>query len=482
MVHLTAEYYPYAQTGGLAEAVQGMARAQASRGLPTLVILPLYGPIRETHPEIEPLAEAFQVQVGPRTETARLHHVPPSPGEPHVLFVESGTYFDRPGIYGNREGDFPDNPRRFALFCRAALQALPELFSPPAILHAHDWHAALAPVYLRNSPEREEPFYRELAAVLSVHNAGFQGHLGRGALADLGLPESLFHGSKMEWYDQVNLLKGGLVFSDFVATVSPGHAHELRTRAGGFGLHETFTALQDRFVGILNGIDVNEWNPATDPHIAAPYNRDELSGKRTCKRWLQENSELAMSPEVPLFGMSARLAEQKGIDLILGANLEEIGDAQFVFLGEGSEHYENALSELAGRAPDRIVTRFDFTHLREHQLLAGADALLMPSLYEPCGLTQMRAQRYGTLPVARRVGGLADTVEDQVTGVLFDEYEPWALRDGIQRVLDLYPDRDAWDWHVREAMARNFGWDRSVDTYLDLYELALARRAELTTA
>jgi starch synthase len=254
-----------------------------------------------------------------------------------------------------------------------------------------------------------------------------------------------------------------------VTTVSPTHAHELRTRTGGFGLQDTFNALSDRFVGILNGIDYEVWDPASDPDIEARYTSKDLSGRAVNKEWLQEASGLTVDPDVPIIGMSARLVQQKGLDLILDGGMVPRLDAQWIFLGEGQPYYEEALGALAHRYPERVAVRFNFTEDREHKLMAGADLLLMPSLYEPCGLTQMRAQRYGALPVVRRVGGLADTVEDRVTGFVFDEYQPWALEEALTHAIELFKDRENWDWHVREAMERDFSWQRSVELYANVY-------------
>jgi starch synthase len=472
VVHLVAEFWPFARTGGLAEAVRGMAEHQARVGIRTAVFMPFYGEVRERHPELRPFGEPFRFRLGSRAEEGRLFHLPDPAGGPEVYFVEHGGYFDRAGIYANGGTDYPDNHLRFGFYCRAVLEALPQVFSGAVVLHAHDWHAALAPVYLR-AVLSGNGYYDRLPAVLTVHNAGFQGHFGYEALEELGLPDSLFDWQHLEWYGRVNCLKGGLVFSDHATTVSPTHAHELRTRQGGFGLHETFIGLQDRFSGILNGIDLSIWDPETDPEIEATYSTEDLSGKKACKRWLQEASGLASDPSVPLFGMTARLVEQKGLDLILGSGLLSEAPAQFVFLGTGEARYERALAELAAAAPERIAVRFEFTETREHRLLAGADLLLMPSLYEPCGLTQMRAQRYGVIPVARRVGGLTDTIQDQVTGFLFDEYEPWALEEAVRRALDLFGDGDSWVGHMRKAMARDFGWHRSAEQYLDVYARVL---------
>ncbi len=477
VVHLASEYWPYARTGGLAEAVRGIARYQAAAGAETLVFLPLYRVIREGFPEIEPCGEPYTVSIGGRTETARIHERIVPPDQPRVFFVEHDGYFDREGLYGSEDGSYPDNHLRFSFFCKAALDWLPKVSTGPTLVHAHDWHAALAPVYLRTMLAGD-PYYDTVGSVLTVHNGGYQGHVGREALPEMGLSDRLYTGDHMEWYGRVNLLKGGLVFSDMVTTVSPTHARELRTRTGGFGLQETFNDLQDHFVGILNGIDYDVWDPSTDQWLKSHFSIDDLSGKAECKAWLQERCGLPVDPEAPVFGMTARLAEQKGFDILLEAKMIPRLDAQWIFLGEGERRYREALQALADQAPDRIAVHFEFTEPREHQLLAGADFLLMPSLYEPCGLTQMRSQRYGALPLVRRVGGLADTVEDRITGFVFDEYQPWALEEAVQYALDLYKDRTAWENHVREAMSRDWGWERSVHRYQMVYQQAAeARRA-----
>lgn len=477
IVHLSSEYLGLARTGGLGEVVRRVAEMQVARGHPVTVFLPAYRSIHDNAPTLRPWREPYTVALGDRTETIRLLEVVEEGEGPRVLLVDHPDFFDRPGIYGEAGGDYRDNHLRFALFSRAVVAALPLVSDEPPLVNAHDWHTALAPVYARTLLAGD-PYFDATAFVLTVHNAGYQGHFGPEVLAEVGLPASLFHWQRMEWYGKVNFLKGGLVFSDYVTTVSPTHAHELRTRFGGFGLHEVFMTLQDRFVGILNGIDQSQWNPATDPHIEANYTLDDFSGKARCKAWLQESTGLPARPELPLFGMTARLVYQKGLDLILGADLIHQVDAQFIFLGAGEPHYHEAFSALAERSPDRIAVRFEFSTPREHQLLAGADALLMPSLYEPCGLTQMRAQRYGTLPVVRRVGGLADTVEDQVTGFLFDAYDPVSLEDAVRRALGLYQDPEAWLRHALTAMQRDFSWDRSVDAYAEIYAAA---RSEVGT-
>ena len=476
VAHLTAEYWPFARTGGLGEAVSGLATCQAAAGHPTTVLMPLYQLVRETTPSLERTGHPLTVTLGGHTERGWLYRTPPLPASgPQVFFIEHPDFFDRAGIYGDNGADYPDNARRFAFFCLAALTALSEIAPETQLLHAHDWHTALAPAYLRTG-FAGQPFYDRLAVVLSVHNAGFQGHFPPATLIALGLPAELYNVAVFEWYGRMNALKGGLAFSDVAVTVSPTHAKELCTAEGGFGLHDTFTAMGDRLVGILNGIDPHLWNPETDPELSANYSAEDLSGKRRCKAALQRAYGLAQRGHTPLFGMSARMVAQKGLDLVLGADLLGTSDAQFIFLGAGEHRYHEALGNLAAAAPDRVAVEFMFTDRLEHRLLAGADALLMPSLYEPCGLTQLRAQHYGAVPVARRVGGLTDSIVDGVTGFLFDEYTPAALAQAVRRAVEHYADRTGWRKLVRAAMAQQFGWDRSAEQYLALYRRALAVR------
>ena len=477
VVHIVAELAPFARTGGLGEAVKSLAEFQSAAGIPTAIIMPLYRQVHGVAPNLEPVGEPFTVQLGPHQEVAQLLQIAPdrrSRGRnvPRVYFLDH-PFFDRPGLYGENGYDYPDNPRRYAFFSLAALMALPRIApNAPLILHAHDWHTALASVYLRTYFMRDE-YYRQVRTVLSVHNAGFQGQYPARTMADVGLPWELYTYRHLEWYDRMNYLKGGLTFSDMVTTVSPTHAHELRTPFGGFGLHDTFIGLRDRFVGIVNGIDQRVWDPATDKQITAHYTADTLHAKKKSKAALQRAFGLKQRTNIPIFAMSARLTYQKGLELILGYNDYFALDAQFLFLGAGDPKYMAELTELAGRAPGRIACEFNFTDRLEHRLMAGADMCLMPSQYEPCGLTQMRAQRYGTIPVARRVGGLADTIEDGVTGFLFDGYTSEEFMHAAVRALDHYHDPVAWRAMMREAMSRNFGWEKSEARYRDIYRRAL---------
>jgi len=476
VLHLTAELWPFARTGGLGQAVADLADHQAASGMETHVVLPLYREAREHAGKLEPLFDPFTVESGGARAQVRLWRLADDQ-YPKTLFLEHNASFDRPGIYGDPGGggDYPDTHRRFALFASAAIEIARRIGEGNLILHAHDWHAALVPVFLRRV-YRDEPDLQRLPCVLTVHNGGFQGVFPQSVIRDIGLPDDLWSPDVMEWYGRLNYLKGGLTFADMVTTVSPTHAFELLTDVGGFGLQHTFRKLGDRLVGIRNGIDVEKWNPVTDKQIPAHFSTKDLSGKVRCKAVLQEAWGLPRRADIPLFGMSARLVAQKGLDQIVASQSLRLLDAQFIFLGAGEAQFEQALRELSERYPARIGLNTAFTDALEHQLLAGADFLMMPSLYEPCGLTQMRAQLYGALPVARRVGGLADTIEDGVTGILYDAYSPEAFDHAVQRAVTLYQDRSWFNELARGAMRKDFSWRQPAEAYAAVYRRAQASR------
>lgn len=486
VVHLTVELAPIARTGGLGEVVSSLAAYQAQAGLHVAIVMPLYRQVRDQFPDLEPLDDPFVTEVASREHGTQLYKLPDArvaeaigmrgaTALPSVYFIDNRDFFDRPGIYGDVHGSYGDSARRYAFFCAAAVKLLPRLTSAPAILHAHDWHTGLALAYLRTW-YADSPWHREVATVLTVHNAGYQGHYDAGTMLDVGLPMSLYNFTQFEWYGRMNLLKGGMAFADAVTTVSMTHADELRTAEGGFGLHGSFLAKGDRFTGILNGIDQTRWAPDRDADIPVPFSREDLGGKAACRLALQRDLGLAERTDVPIFVMTARLVQQKGLELVLENPWIFNADAQWIFLGNGDPRYVAGLRALAMRHPDRIVLDTEFSDAKEHRLMAGGDVLLMPCLYEPCGLTQMRAQRYGTVPLVRRVGGLADTVHDGVTGFVFDEFSATAFAEAVARAVIAYRDRDQWFRMMRDGMARDFGWERSEERYRDVYRTVLSAR------
>ncbi|MEO5798522.1 MAG: glycogen/starch synthase [Gemmatimonadales bacterium] len=476
VVHLSAEYFPYARTGGLAEAAWGLHRFQDRGGLQTMAITPLYRTARQHLRHLEPVGDPYTLYFGDRAETFRLMRDLDPASETPTCFIEHEGFFDRAGIYGEGGRDYPDNHRRFAAFAAAAVAALPRITSGPVLLHAHDWHAALAPVYLRTW-WRGDPFFDRIPVVMSVHNGGYQGHFGPEAMPELGLPWNLYTPDRLEWYGKTNFLKGGLMYTDVATTVSPSHAVELRTPAGGFGLQEVYQWMGERFTGVLNGIDLEVWNPVHDRHIAANYSRGDLLGKAACKADLQRRFGLPDDANTPVVALAGRMVTQKGLDLVIRNHALFQMPAQFVFLGSGEQKFEDAFAQLRAAMPNRIATETTFSDALEHVLMAGADLFLMPSQYEPCGLTQMRAQHYGTIPVARRVGGLADTIDDGATGFLFDAFDDRALLGGMWRAMTEHRSRQAWLEMQEAAMLRDFGWDRVAERYSELYTQAIVHRA-----
>lgn len=474
VVHVTAECWPFARSGGLGEAVATLAAAQARTGARPVVVMPLYRSVRSTAGRLAPVGPRFSVCFGSRSETVRLFCSSAGSNGVRVFFAEHDGFFDRPGLYGENGSDYSDNALRFACLARAALEAIPLIAPSADVVHAHDWHASLVPMLLRTGLDRDPRFSR-LSVVLSVHNAAFQGHFPRRVLGDLGLLATQFDWGTAEWYGELNLLKGGVALADAAVAVSPTYSHELQTPEGGFGLHETFRALGNRLCGVVNGIDTELWDPASDTEIVARFSAADLTGKGSCKAALQRAYGLPVAAGVPLVGMCARLTEQKGFDLVLAA-LEHVENTQFIIVGEGEARFADGLARLAARRRDRFAVDLTFRDATEHHLLAGADCVLLPSRYEPCGLTQMRAQRYGAVPIARRVGGLADTIRNELTGFLFDDYSVEALLSAVRRALDVYANRPRWKRIVRAAMRQDFGWQRSVARYRDVYRGAMERR------
>ncbi len=486
VVHLTAELAPIARTGGLGEVVSSLAAYQSAAGMNVAIILPLYRQIRDRFPALEPVGDPFRVHVAFREYGAQLYRLPTEAAvevvgmrgdvpPPAVYFIDNRDLFDRPGIYGDASGSYGDSARRYAFLGAATMLVLPRITTAPVILHAHDWHAGLALAYLRTW-YAGSAFHQDVSTVLTVHNAGYQGHYSPDTMADVGLAAELYNFAQFEWYGRMNLLKGGMAFADAVTTVSMTHADELRTADGGFGLHENFVRKGDRFVGILNGIDQTRWDASTDRDIPATFSREDLANKAVCRAAMQRELGLAERADVPIFVMAARLVQQKGLDLILNNPWIFNADAQWVFLGGGDPRYIGGLQALAARHPERIHIDTNFSDAKEHRLMAGGDVLLMPCQYEPCGLTQMRAQRYGTVPLVRRVGGLADTVHDGITGFVFNEFTAAAFAEAIARVIVTYRDRDQWFRMMRDGMARDFGWERSEERYRDLYRTVLSAR------
>jgi starch synthase len=404
-----------------------------------------------------------------------------------VLFLECAPLFDRDGLYQVQGKDHPDNLERFSVFSQAALRLLPALDWRPDVVHAHDWQAALALAHLAVGPASREPFFASMGRVFTVHNLAYQGLFPRDQWGLTGLPEAAFFIDGLEYYGQLNCLKGGLVFADVVTTVSPTYVREIQTPEFGCGLDGVLRARRDDLLGILNGIDPEEWNPQTDPHTAAHYSAQELAGKSLCKLALQHSQRLPEQHDL-LIGMIQRLAEQKGIDIFVEA-LEELMalPLQVVILGTGDPKYHDQLTAAAKRFPTRLALNLKFDNALAHQIEAGADAFLMPSRFEPCGLNQMYSMRFGAVPIVKRVGGLADTVIDvspaasatkTATGFVFEDHSARALVEAVRRAVSAFGHHDLWTSLVQTGMRQDCSWARSARAYVQAYQRSHERAAK----
>lgn len=447
---VASEMTPFAKTGGLADVVGSLPFALGQLGVEVHVFLPRYGSIRETRP---------QLALG---QGVSLH------------FIDHEPFFNRPGLYGNSDGDYPDNLERFSFFCRKALTCLKREELDVDLVHAHDWQAALSVVYLKTH-HRQDPFFSKMKTVLTIHNLAYQGVFSRDRYPRLELPWELFGIEGLEFYDKVNLLKGGLLFADLLTTVSPTYAREIQTLPLGAGLDGVLRMRAEDLVGILNGIDGGLWNPATDERIGFRYSENRLQGKAKNKAALQKALGLPVDRRSFLIGMVSRLDWQKGLDLVKEAALEwRRLPVQLVILGEGDKAIERALAKSLGGL-SYVRLKFIFDEGLAHRIYAASDIFLMPSRYEPCGLGQMIAMRYGAVPVVRATGGLLDTVVDvadspEGNGFCFGPYEAQALTQALKRALAFYEKASNWQALARRGMKADFSWNRAAQAYLRLYE------------
>jgi starch synthase len=496
---LTAsEVVGFAKTGGLADVAGSLPPALAARGHDCAVVMPLYRCARSGVAPVEQTPHRFRVPVGDRGYEGRIwrSHLPGS-GVP-VYLIEQADFFDRDnprlghGLYqftptGGGKRDYPDNCGRFLFFCRAVCEVMRAFEFWPDVLHANDWQTSFAPVFLREVYNKHPDLdlranYRNVRVLLTLHNLAYQGSFWHWDMQLTDLDWSLFNPRQLEFYGNLNFLKAGIVYSDLLNTVSPTYAREIQTPYYGCGLQGVLSERRDRLSGIVNGVDYRVWDPARDPHLAAAFDADTPQpGKSLCKEALQRQGGLEVRADAPLLGVVARLAEQKGIDLVAaaGPSLLDAG-AQLVVLGDGDPWYQHQLEELRGRYPGRVSLTFGFDEGQAHRIEAGADLFLMPSRYEPSGLNQLYSLRYGTLPVVRATGGLADTVTDTTpetlaagtaTGFSFVAQTWEALRDTTLRALALYRERPA-DWRrvMATAMRRDWSWGRSAAEYEQLYK------------
>ncbi len=480
IVFISAELHPFSKVGGLGDVIGALPAALAAKGHTIRVITPGYGSIDRPRFTLETIDCHFSVRIAGRDYPCWLSRWT-SPQNPNheVYFIENNDLFASRGIYTNARGvPYADNAERFVLLCKAALKIIQRFGWQPEIIHCHDNHAALIPVYLKSQPEH----YPELAhsrSILTLHNIAYQGIVTMNRRNIFDLPETLFHPTQaMEWYGAINPLKAGILLADAVTTVSPGHAHEImEDEALSAGLKGVINNRGDGIVGILNGVDYSEWNPRTDRWIAAHYSQvDFAAGKRLNKTQLIRETGLGGdSLNRPLIGMVSRLVEQKGIHLLTNVLSRLLSlDIGLLVLGSGEATYEKVLTAFSRQFADKFRFIRGYHDELSHKIIAGSDLFLMPSRFEPCGITQMYSLKYGTVPIARQTGGLADTIDDwdgqTGTGFLFREYTAETLLEAVQRAVTAYRDPDHWPKIIRNGMQRDFPWSAAADKYLELYQ------------
>ncbi|HEX4076594.1 MAG TPA: glycogen synthase GlgA [Candidatus Acidoferrales bacterium] len=477
ILFVASEGLPYSKTGGLADVVEALPKALRAMGHDVAVLLPRYH-ANSVH---SVLISSVTVALGDCVRFPAIVEAEPVDGV-RYFFVDDPPFFDRPELYGDRAGDYPDNAERFAEFSRVAIEFMKRVWLPD-VVHCHDWQTALVPLLLRTQ-HTEDRAVRSLPVVLTIHNLAYQGVFDAAALSKIGLPAALFSVDALEFFGKVNFLKGGLIFADYLTTVSRRYAKEIQTAEYGNGLEGVIRDRGDRLVGILNGVDYTAWNPETDKLIAQNYSAQNLAGKKACKKDLLAVFKFTEGDlGRPLIGIVSRFADQKGFDLIAEVADEMMKEnLALLVLGTGQTEYERLFRQLSEKYPERVGVKIGYDNTLAHKIEAGADMFLMPSRYEPCGLNQIYSLRYGTVPIVRATGGLDDTIQNFVpkaqhgTGFKFEEYTGSALLQCLRKALATYSDAKAWQAVQANGMAKDFSWKASAASYVTLYEAAKRSR------
>ena len=473
----SSEVTPLAQTGGLADVAGSMPAALTRQGVGATIIMPAYQETLTNHrAKFENTGIKFTINQNGEKVTGSLLKGEQSPGVPAWL-VAADSYYDRPGLYNSSKGEFPDNPERFSFFCKAVIKALPHLDNFPDIVLGNDWQTGLLMPYLAQMEESRP------RGVFIIHNQGYLGLVPPEKWPLLELPNSYNTIDGVEYFEQTSLLKAGIVYSRAVVTVSPSYAKEIQAPEGGQGLDGTMRHYSGKLTGILNGMDCDIWNPETDPHIAANYNWKNPAGKQKCKSALLSEFNFPPSPAMPLIGLVGRLAAQKGLNLVAEAaeDIFRLG-VGLIILGSGEPFYEEMCHTLATRFPTQCRVIAGYDNALAHRIIAGSDFMLLPSMYEPCGLVQMYALRYGTIPIVRAVGGLNDTIRDFAgnnpdglwdTGFKFSQFQDRALVLAVRRAVELYSSPTDLKTMSTTGMKEDFSWDNSAKEYIELFKKVL---------
>jgi len=469
----SSEVFPFSKTGGLADMVGALARAVAQSGNEARVVTPLYRGIREKFPQIKREDWEFNLPLGKRWLRGALWSVEPEKGL-KIYFIEQPEFFERAGIYFENNISYPDNDARYIFFSKCVVHLARYLPWRADVVHVHDWQVSLVPAMLQQ--QKREGWGNPPPSCLTIHNLAYQGVFPGESYALTNLPPDFFTADSAEYFGLLNCLKGGIALADAITTVSPRYAREIMTEEYGCGLDGMLRRRADKLTGILNGVDYGEWNTTKNSHLFQPYSATRMAGKKNNKLELQRMVALPVDDKIPLFGTISRLAEQKGVDIQLGA-LEEMlnSDIQFVLLGSGSPEFERGYRDLAGRFPDKVAAQFGYDETLAHRIEAGCDFFLMPSRFEPCGLNQMYSLRYGTIPIVRATGGLDDSVIDftesakTATGVKFYEYSARALAKAIRKALAIYANAAVLRRCRQNGMKADFSWRNTVKQYLKIY-------------
>lgn len=465
-----AEVVPFAKTGGLADVAGALPKVLAEMGHDVRIVMPRYGTIDEKKFSLRPVTEAFSIPHGHEKIDISIEQSDAIEGVP-TYFIRNDYLYDRNSLYGQSDDD-----HRFVAYSRGMLEMLPHLDWMPDIIHCNDWHTGLVPVYLKTL-YASHPELRGIGTLYTIHNLAYQGSFPKEVMELAGLPWELFTWDKLDFWGQFNLMKAALVYADSLSTVSPTYAKEIQTPEYGEGLEGVLTYRKHDLYGILNGIDYSVWNPRIDKLIPATFSPDNLPGKAECKRALQQEMGLPVDSQVPVFGLISRLSSQKGLDLldkVLPMLLED-QQLQVIILGTGDQYFQEMLTNFATKHGDKLAVALKFDNTLAHHIYAGSDAFLMPSRYEPCGLGQLISLAYGTIPVVRATGGLADTVHEynqekrEGNGFVFTSYTPKALRMAIGRALHCFNDPPAWHQVVLNAFSCDFSWQVSAQKYVDVF-------------
>jgi starch synthase len=481
IVIASPEAVPFIKTGGLADVAGTLWKEYRIMKHEANIILPLYKKIKDSRIALKDMGITIHVPVGDRVAAGRIYS-----DQSSAFFIRCDEFFDRQELYGTSQGDYSDNASRFIFFSRGILETCKALNLSPDIIHCNDWQTGLVPLYLKTFYKGDACF-RKAATFFSIHNIGYQGLFPASEMQLTNLGNELFTPEGIEFYGEVNFLKAGLLAADILGTVSTTYAKEILMKEYSFGLDGVLRKRKDDLYGIINGIDYGEWDPSRDVFLPAAYSHKNISGKALCKRELLQAlfhpQDLAAAERMPLMGMVGRLTAQKGLDLVFEAVPELLSfGVKLAILGKGDEKYQRDLKEIARRHKGMISVTVGFDDSFAHRLYAGTDFFLMPSRYEPCGLGQLIALRYGSIPIARRTGGLADTILDynplasKGTGFLFTDYTPSAFLDAVKRALCVYTDDQKKPGIITEGMKMDYSWKKSAQRYIGLYKDALAKK------